>query len=68
MFGHIIFIEAQNNQTTTFEIQVVLLVLETPTNTYMTAPYYSIGWYWLIYDGNWSAQESTGRYLMVLGQ
>ena len=68
MFGHITFIEAQNNQTTTFEIQLVLLVLETPINTYMTAPYCSIGWYWLIYDGTGSVEGGADWYLVVLGQ
>ena len=32
----------------------------------MTAPYYSIGWYWLIYDGTGSVEGGTGWYLVVL--
>ena len=26
------------------------------------------GWYWLIYDGTGSVQDSSGRYLVALGQ
>ena len=28
----------------------------------------SIGWHWLIHDGNGSVESSTGWYLAVLGQ